>query len=440
MSTGSHDGRAPLVDADNKTIQAIFGNQTDTVPNEIQVLGAGSDQVNGVYKRVEPYDGAAFYAMEGPNGLSYIVHFEDDTRDWCVSSTTDLKTFANEKYFYVRESKADQGTESSKNPAPPQVGWVESDEGEGPVPIIHCIGSPYPQNWRVDPELSFTDWKIIVQTEIDGKEKTMVYNCHRSVLALGPRACKYFWRLFESKAFSENEAGESRIQLHCETAEELPVFLDFCYGADPDIHTENSVFLLYLASYFDCTALYQESTAFCNKAMSMSTCGHFYKQASICHMADTVHVIESFCVQNVPDILKNYSSLVDDVPLNFWVSFFAKAHFPTADVSEKASELLVKACWVHQDTLELVTFQVLAEKLTHVSYHSAARMLDIEARFLENSDEKATSLTSLQTKCIAALASNIGKGINSKYFQLPEGSSVVLVNGLLKRVNESTQA
>jgi hypothetical protein len=83
--------------------------------SEIQIIGAGmQDEVNGFYRRVENYNGAACYTMEGSAGLSYFLYYDrqlgHSTPIWRISSATRKTTLANVIYFY----KCDPKNETSR--------------------------------------------------------------------------------------------------------------------------------------------------------------------------------------------------------------------------------------------------------------------------------------------------------------------------------------
>ena len=73
-------------------------------------------------------------------------------------------------------------------------------------------------SWRIPPEESFSDWtiKIVKTTESSTEavpEQKDVYHVHKCVLAVGPKMCRYFERLFQNPQFSECESRTSTIQL-----------------------------------------------------------------------------------------------------------------------------------------------------------------------------------------------------------------------------------
>ena len=166
--------------------------------------------------------------------------------------------------------------------------------------------SSQPLSWRLDPAVSLSDWIIEVRETGSSSRKAAVYHCHRSILSVGPRACKYFTRLFapSSRHFSEASTSTTQLTLHDTAAEAFPVFLDFIYGGLLNIETNlhgfncddidaggnddprsskdgklvqsnekilpkdrqqpwtNAVALLHLAHYLRCEAAYIEVTAY----------------------------------------------------------------------------------------------------------------------------------------------------------------------------------
>ncbi|GKY94191.1 hypothetical protein MPSEU_000385100 [Mayamaea pseudoterrestris] len=373
--------------------------------------------------------------MKGSASLFHVIYHFEGT--WFICSTTDMHDYmADEKVLYSRASEPEKGTNHLR--IPPKCGWCNEDGGTSQVPIIHYVdvGSPPPQNWRLNPEASFSDWKIVLKYQLDGSDDvcTKVYNCHRYTLALGPKACKYFWRLCNAKKFAENEIHESHITLPIKAAEVFYLLLDYCYGLEVLIDAANAVSLLYLAGYFDCTALYHEANGFCSTGISATSCGRFYQQASSCGMIDIVRAVEGYCVENFVKIVAVAKEIIPYVPLEFWLSLFDKGE---VILGTEASQLVAEVCQQHESCLNPENFRALTRRLTDISYVVAVLLLECEARVMHRAGaDDPTGLTALQTRCVDAMAQHIGQGYDSKYFQIPSGCSIVVANALLMKINE----
>jgi hypothetical protein len=107
--------------------------------------------------------------------------------------------------------------------------------------------------WRLEPEESFSDWKIEVTTVKDALLKipqdvepaakrprndyqneleaatVEVYHVHKHMLGAGPRSSLYFARMFRSQ-MSETNTSTSKIELDDAAAKAFPLMLDYMYS------------------------------------------------------------------------------------------------------------------------------------------------------------------------------------------------------------------
>ena len=144
--------------------------------------------------------------------------------------------------------------------------------------------------WRLDPEESFSDWKIIIQIkppvesllpssvssslestsddlicspddssqenkeseESQGTITTNTYNVHKCILGLGERKSEYFCTIFKSGRMAESNNQASEIPLDHQAANAFPIMLDYMYEGKTAIKvtSENVMPLGYLADYF----------------------------------------------------------------------------------------------------------------------------------------------------------------------------------------------
>jgi len=121
-------------------------------------------------------------------------------------------------------------------------------------------------SWRLDPEVSLSDWLIKVKDENGTKD----YHVHRAMLATGPRKCQYFVRLFRGAASGMRETAQrtSSLELLPSAATAFPVFLDYAYTGDLKATTELACALLHLADYLGCRALHIAAQTFIREDLS----------------------------------------------------------------------------------------------------------------------------------------------------------------------------
>ena len=124
--------------------------------------------------------------------------------------------------------------------------------------------------WRLDKDVSFSDWMIEVSiTNKRNSKKT--YHVHKTTLGLGPKKSGYFEALLTSGQFSESSNSTSAVELSEDIAKYFDVFLDYLYASPHDcaclINRDNRGALQYLARYFLVSKLTEDVYAFIEKDM-----------------------------------------------------------------------------------------------------------------------------------------------------------------------------
>jgi hypothetical protein len=122
--------------------------------------------------------------------------------------------------------------------------------------------------WRLDPQKSFSDWKVEV-TRINGVKDSRegkifeTYHVHRCFLGAGPRQSDYFNGVFQANNLEESQSGVSRFDLEESAADAFPAFLDYIYSFnDVDVTTESAVALRHLGNYFGVSCLFNAVSIF----------------------------------------------------------------------------------------------------------------------------------------------------------------------------------
>lgn len=113
-------------------------------------------------------------------------------------------------------------------------------------------------SWRLDPKMSYSDWKIEVSRP--NKRKPDVYHVHKAILSLGERRSFRFAAEFQhSGSFADQ--GVTRLQFDDIVADEFPNLLDYMYNATHSFSSISLVPLKLLADYLDIPALRREVEA-----------------------------------------------------------------------------------------------------------------------------------------------------------------------------------
>jgi len=148
--------------------------------------------------------------------------------------------------------------------------------------------------WRIDPDISFSDWKIVVEveeekhdfpTKSDGsgatasaaggtathlvpenpfKVTTKEFHVHRAVLTYGKRRSGYFTTLFQLDSYTDTLSKTTTMALPRLVFDVFERFLDYAYGAAPSSCIDGALTaipLVYLSDRLDNPTLMQEALA-----------------------------------------------------------------------------------------------------------------------------------------------------------------------------------
>jgi hypothetical protein len=138
--------------------------------------------------------------------------------------------------------------------------------------------------WKMDLVKSFSDWTIEIVSKPGGETKVDIYNCHKIILAVGPRCSDYFARLLQTgDRFPEGQSNTSRVELEVLAAEAFPVLLDFMYDQNSTlaVNSKNASALHYLGQYFGIRRLRWEARQFWTSDVRtyMNTWATYYEHA-----------------------------------------------------------------------------------------------------------------------------------------------------------------
>lgn len=143
--------------------------------------------------------------------------------------------------------------------------------------------------WRGDPDKTYSDYKIILTSNEDGKQKT--FFVHKGILAA---RSDYFKALFETHmTVSEQEDSTSKITFNGEQIEAFPLLLDHLYKNSPTmplqgLTTEYALAIHSLAKYFLCKDLQNMVSGYIAKDISLSTEKAFEYYEKACALSDVV--------------------------------------------------------------------------------------------------------------------------------------------------------
>jgi hypothetical protein len=434
---GNRKRKAENEDDDESVLMKKLFRPDDTksIPDEIQVIGAGISEANGVYPRVDDVNDAPCYVKDGTwkdqsakfRIYRYCYDEDDEDGPW-------------QWFLDVEEDHIVYRCSTNSSMVAPKSGWKIgfANNGKEPVPIVH-YGKNYPLDWRIDPTLSRSDYTIRITTPTynDNNTVTTDYHVHRASISLGERASGYFANVFGCGSFAENSESMSKIELHPLAAEWFPVMLDYLYGANKlRVRRDNGIILLFLARYFDCDRMLREIHSYCEEDMNADLCGEFYEQATSLQFDDNIiDYVHKYCVDNIESFWSE-SKIVKTASISFWESVL-NAVTVTPDNSIGMSNVIAGLCMRETEPLaDKHLFKRMTEGLTRVSLLSAPTLFECELRLLGCRNDR---LSQLQELCISAIAEQIGGSFDKSHFWLPEGCPAIVYNRLLQTIHSSVK-
>ena len=268
-------------------------------------------------------------------------------------------------------------------------------------------------NWRMAPEESFSDWTIEISTTESSQillEQKDVYHVHKTVLAVGPKKCLYFERLFQNQQFSERETRTSKIQLNTSAATAFPCMLDHMYSPEHklEIDTQNATALNSLGQYFGNHCLRWQAEQFRQNDLSIKSCGIYYAQAQLFKDVNFLERIAKFCFENLACITPD-SDLIELSDMELWSKLFEWNRGDEGSSQwfyncKHLSCLFGKYISLHEDHLDATTFTRLTSPACMVEIDNSAAVALLRAEALLFPDSKTSGdLSTLQTRCVEAL-------------------------------------
>lgn len=278
-------------------------------------------------------------------------------------------------------------------------GGVSSDNSGG--------SANNPLTWRMDPALSYSDWKIEVFVLPQG-EHHCTYHVHKTVLAVGPKRSEYFYHLFQSSTgFAESSESTSRVQLHGVAAKAFPVFLDYLYSSPNElfkIEYKDSAPLYHFSDYFEIPSLCQTvETMWQDPEIPCSSLGVLYEHSKIFQIDKLKEAIIEACCHNTKSIGKD-SSLAQVADSEFWLDVIEKNG---GTPNPELCSLVADYCASNIENVDVYQRLLLEEgQFKAMSIETALKFLDIEQTTAHHGGGVANVLSRIQNKCIEVLAAS----------------------------------
>lgn len=262
-------------------------------------------------------------------------------------------------------------------------------------------------SWRLDSEISLSDWTLLVQKQDCLEQKE--YHVHKNILAVGPCKSDYFATLFRTQ-MREAATCTSRIELEDMAADAVPHMLDFMYSQQHELNitSELAVSLRYLAQYFGIKLLHRRVMSFVKSDMHMSNVHLYIQSAQVFHDEKMLSVASNLCIDNIEDLVVD-SPLLQSIDSDFFYDIISSPEVDTCSVSCHVSTLVAAYSRLHQEDLSQETFDKLTDRrfIPLIDKESAMSLLELEAATNEESEVMPgtkTTTTCLQKRCIKVLA------------------------------------
>ena len=268
-----------------------------------------------------------------------------------------------------------------------------------------AIGSFDRLSWRMDPSISYSDWKIEIRRTSSSSDVNH-YHVHRNVLAVGPFHSEYFAAQFKLET-REQQDCTSKIELDDATADVFPLLLDFLYNGDdtiPLLSAASAAALYSLSEYFDTPKLRTTMEDFYRQAVTMDSLVDFISNAKE-HHADTLLniCIEKSVVRLLEmDPKKTARTLEPDMLLKMLQS---NQESGNRRYGFHASKLVAECCRHNAKVLSREVFDQLTDMLIlpYMESKAAIFLLSIDAGF-PTAPSAGHDLTCLQKRCTQSIA------------------------------------
>lgn len=284
--------------------------------------------------------------------------------------------------------------------------------------------------WRLDPEESWSDWKI----EIRRKDSQSIdtYHVHRTHLTSGAETSNYFVALFRSSNNFRESDSTSRIELEDEAAEAFPLFLDFIYsGKLPS--QEKMISLHYLGSYFGNKSLEKMGRAAVEKHLTVENLQYClplilkFPHDSLLNIA-RFRLLQLYLQGgsregwDLPLFTQVDTSFFEALIEDWNLVIFSRAQWART-FDPFISRIIAQYIDANPQCITKDIFIRLTDKrrMPVVDARCASKLLELESTILGNDLRSSTSLSCLQYRCLHALLDyqrNHGNGNEPRLFDL----------------------
>lgn len=266
---------------------------------------------------------------------------------------------------------------------------------------------PEQLTWRLDPQISLSDWTIKVITR--ETRQAEYYHVHKNILAVGPRRGEYFVRNFRNSARMNKDTGSStEVHLMSVAAKCIPQLLDYMYSNEGHLYitTELATGLRHLAQFFGIRPLHKKVMDFIVEDLSMKNVVQYYRDAVVLDDDNILDRAAEHCADNIMEIEKANSLLLTSIDPAFFRRLMMSDKIDSKEKHYHISLLLAEYCMLNKQILDDQDFVRLSDArcLPVVHHEAALTLMETEADLvIATSLEGAFEVSSLQERCISDL-------------------------------------
>ncbi len=258
-------------------------------------------------------------------------------------------------------------------------------------------------NWRDATSKSSSDWKIKITTTTN--DRTATYHVHKAVLAHGPRRSEFFAEIFQNDYMANAMNTKSSFQLDSHAARAFPALLDYIYGEDLKIDTNNATALHYLSELLGMNQLKIDSLQFCQTNMSLENLHIYYVLAKLLNDAQVKNLVTVFLKMNMHHVRPDHP-IVEESDPQLWIDALAiQGHAETRiEDTRQLSKVIAKICLISM-TLDTETFERLVDPLTCIDSSVALHLCQLaDHLYPKDLDYILPGHLLLMKRCVEALS------------------------------------
>jgi len=264
-------------------------------------------------------------------------------------------------------------------------------------------------HWRLNPRVSGSDFKLIVQSIPDGTYSE--YRIHQGALTEGLKKSDYFvsfFNLSKERIKLEKKVKECTVKINKDASKLIPIMLDYLYSSNDDLHitSESAVAMRHLSEFFGIRALASRVLCFMQVDLKFSNMYSYITKANEFDDLETLTFCAQRCAENLEELLELPGLLARFDP-SFVLDMFSKT--PPKELeqrSQQLSQVVSIYCYKKRDVLDEAVFEELTcvEHIPIIATDAAIKLMLAESVLSDAASDENKRITPLQARCIRSVA------------------------------------